>query len=67
MGMNIIKTLEYINDIGLSKIIVVYEPKDKKYSFCLFNKENGEFCGNGEKTRRELNKFLEHYNITERV
>ena len=65
--MNILKTLEYINDIGCSKAIVIYKPRDSKYPFCIFNKDNGEFCGGGEKTRRELNKFLKYYNVAEKI
>lgn len=61
------KTFDYTNSMGIPKRLVVDEPKDGKYSVTLWEMRHGEFCGSGEMTREELNDYLEHFGITERM
>ena len=53
----------YINDLGRMKKIVIGEKKNGKYPINLWDMQNGEFCGFGEKTPEELQDFLDHYGI----
>ena len=63
-----IKTFNYINSLGIPKQLVVnMEPKDGKYPVTLWEMRHGEFAGNGEMTREELNKYLEHFGVDERI
>lgn len=61
------KQFDYTNSLGISKRLVVGEPKDGKYPVTLWEMRHGEFCGSGEMTREELNDYLEHFGITERM
>ena len=63
-----VKTFEYTNSLGIPKKLVVSGPNTQgKYPFNLWEMRHGEFCGNGEMTREELNAYLEHFGIKERM
>ena len=55
----------YVNDIGHLKKIVIDNKKNKngKYNFSLWSLQTGDFCGNGEKTKEDIDDFLKHYKI----
>lgn len=62
------KEFYYTNGLGIPKKLVVNTiPKDGKYSVTLWEMRHGEFAGNGEMTREELNDYLEHFGIKERI
>lgn len=61
------KQFDYTNSLGIPKRLVVGEPKDGKYPVTLWEMRHGEFAGSGNMTREELNAYLEHFGITERV
>lgn len=65
--MKVIKEVNYINDMGHNKKIVIFEPKDDKYPFELWSNQTGDWCGNGKKTKEELNEYFEHYHVFERM
>ena len=62
-----IKEFNYINKTGHAKRIVIYDEKEGKYPFSLWDMEHGEFCGYGQMTVEQLNEFLKEYNINERI
>lgn len=58
-----LKELNYVNDIGEPKKIVVYPPKDGEYPVHLWSLKTGDFCGSGKFTLEKLNDFMDHYKI----
>ncbi len=61
------REFNYVNDLGFHKRIVVGIKKNSKYPITLWDMEHGEYCGSGNVTAQELNEFLEHYGIKERM
>lgn len=66
------KNYIYTNDIGVDKMICIKDEPDEngKYYFTLWEMLHGEFCGQGKKTKEELEEYLKHYdatNVTESV
>ena len=60
------KTFNYVNDLGYHKQLVVEDvPENDKLFVMLFG--HGELCGSDYMTRAEINEFLEHYGVEERV
>lgn len=57
------KKYTYINDIGIRKSLFVNENEDGSLDCSLWS-DHGDFCGQTQMTQEELNKFLEHYNVT---
>lgn len=59
------KEYYYRNDIGyMKKIVVATTPNENgKYNFTLWNAQTGDFCGQGEKTKEDVEDFLKHYKI----
>ena len=62
------KTFTYTNNLGLRKQLVVDMEinNEGKYSVNLFG-PHGDWCGSGEMTEKELNDYLAHYGIKERI
>lgn len=61
-------SFNYINAMGRPKKLIVYAPNEAgKYPVVLWDMLHGEFCGSGEKTREELNDYLAHFGISDRV
>ncbi len=58
------KSANYINDIGLSKIIKYRKNDDDQYSFAIFSAINGECCGSGTFSKEDITKFFNHYGIS---
>lgn len=56
------KIFRYINDLGCRKEMVV-APKDAtdQYPVTIWNIRNGEYCGSGHMTFKELYDFLAYY------
>lgn len=61
------REFNYVNDLGLHKKIVIHTEENGKYSVTLWDMRYGEYCGGGTVTAQELNAFLEHYGIEERM
>lgn len=57
------KKYTYINDLGIRKFLYVNENENGNLDCSLWS-EHGDFCGQGQMTREELSKYLEHYNVT---
>lgn len=57
------KKYSYINDIGIRKCLFVNENEDGSLDCSLWS-DHGDFCGQAQMTQEELNKFLEHYDVT---
>ena len=56
------KEYNYINDLGCPKKLVVRPLNGKgEYTTTIWNILNGECCGIGQATAKELNEFLAHY------
>lgn len=64
---NYLKSFQYTNSWGLHKELVVYEKVDGKYPVTLWSLDTGDFCGRGDMTTQELNDYLKHYGIEERM
>jgi hypothetical protein len=62
-----IRKFQYINAYGIKKQLNVYEMVNNKYPVELWATRYGEYCGSGEMTKQELNDYLEHFGITERM
>ena len=58
---------DYVNDLGFHKRLVVDIKENDKYPVTLWDMEHGEYCGSGNMTAQELNEFLAHYGIEERM
>ena len=64
----LLKEFDYTNSLGIPKRLCVYEKNaEGKFPVHLWEMRHGEFCGHGEMTHEELNDYLEHFGITERV
>ena len=62
------KSFEYTNSLGIPKKLVVYDPNEQgKYPVTLWEMRHGEFCGSGEMTRDELNDYLKHFGISDQI
>ena len=64
---NPIRKFQYINAYGIKKQLNVYEMVNNKYPVELWATKHWEFCGAGEMTKQELNDYLEHFGIAERM
>lgn len=61
-------SFNYTNSMGYAKKLVVFAPNEEgKYPITLWEMLHGEFCGSGKMTREELNDYLEHFGIRDRV
>lgn len=61
------REFEYVNGYGIPKKLVVGESQNGKYPVTLWSMDTGDFCGNGELTPEQLNRYLEHFGIKERT
>lgn len=61
------REFDYVNDLGFHKRLVVDIKENGKYPVTLWDMEHGEYCGHGNMTAQELNEFLAHYGIEERI
>lgn len=60
------KIFNYINDLGYHKQLVVEDvPGEDGFFIMIF--WTGGLCGTGHMTRTEVNEFLEHYGLEERI
>ncbi len=59
----VLKEYNYTNDIGRLKKIVIHEPKEDIYTFDIWSRETGDYCGYGQKNKKEMNEFLSHYGL----
>lgn len=60
------KTYTYINGLGRTKMIVVYEEEmteEGNYPIALLDVKTGEWCGCNIFTPEKLQEFLNHYGI----
>lgn len=64
----IIKEINYTNDRGYHKKIVVYAPTNEGlYKFHIWSRDTGDLCSCGEDTKENLNEFFRHYGITDTI
>lgn len=59
----------YTNSLGYVKeLVVCMTPNDEgKYPVTLWCRTNGEYAGSGEMTRQEINDYLEHFGVGDRI
>ena len=62
------KEFQYVNAYGIHKKLIVNTiPKDGKYHVDLWSMDTGDWCGNGDMTKDELNDYLKHFGINDRI
>lgn len=64
---NYLKSFRYTNSMDYHKELAVYEKVDGKYPVTLWSLDTGDFCGKGNMTTQELNDYLKHFGIEERM
>lgn len=61
------KSFRYTNSLGIRKELVVEEKVNGKYPVMLWSLDTGDYCGRGDMTAQELNDYLKHFGIKERI
>jgi len=61
------KSFRYTNSYSIHKELVVGDKVGNKYPVTLWSLDAGDYCGRGDMTAQELNDYLEHFGIKERI
>lgn len=67
MATKLLKEFDYTNSLGIPKKLCVYEMENGKYPVTLWEMRHGEFAGSGNFTPQELNDYLDHFGVTDRI
>ena len=63
-----VREFQYTNDMGYHKTLSVdMTIKNGKYPVQLWSRDTGDFCGSGDMTKDEVNDFLKHYGVDDRI